>query len=69
MLNQQENTYNNATINNAENVAICMMQDNQTGAKKELRLVANDKNTNSKDATNDNVVAQITSYDFVGVAG
>ncbi|MEM5527590.1 hypothetical protein WN093_02050 [Gammaproteobacteria bacterium AS21] len=69
MLNQQENTYNNATINNAENVAICMMQDNQTGAKKELRLVANDKNTNSKDAINDNVVAQITSYDFVGVAG
>ncbi len=64
MLNQQENTYNNA-----ENVAICMMQDNQTGAKKELILVANDKNTNSKDAINDNVVAQITSYDFVGVAG
>lgn len=69
MLNQQENTYNNATINNAENVAICMMQDNKTGAKKELRLVANDKNANVTDAINDNVVAQITSYDFVGVAG
>jgi hypothetical protein len=69
MLNQQENTYNNATINNAENVAICMMQDSQTGIKKELRLVANDKKSNSTDATNHNLATQITSYDFVGVAG
>jgi len=69
MLNQQEKTYNNATINNAENVAICMMQDSDAASKKELRLLTTEKRSNTNDTFNDQASVQTEHYDFVGVAG